>query len=108
MGLVYAHEWLHLCCIFVASVETIIMFDCYGKQEDAINITANSLHPGAILTNLFRHMRVVNGNRHITFLLNAFLDVTLPKFADLRKRLEQIRPAKLINNSSVTLSFCLK
>ncbi|KAJ9164200.1 hypothetical protein P3X46_023803 [Hevea brasiliensis] len=30
-------------------------------KEDAVNITANSLHPGAILTNLFRHMRIVNG-----------------------------------------------
>ncbi|XP_050225163.1 short-chain dehydrogenase TIC 32, chloroplastic-like isoform X1 [Mercurialis annua] len=31
------------------------------KQEDGVNITANSLHPGVISTNLFRHMGVVNG-----------------------------------------------
>ncbi|QHN80150.1 Short-chain dehydrogenase TIC 32 [Arachis hypogaea] len=35
-------------------------------KEDGANITANSLHPGAITTNLFRHTGVVNG------LVNAF------------------------------------
>uniref|UniRef100_A0A2P2JFV7 Short-chain dehydrogenase n=1 Tax=Rhizophora mucronata TaxID=61149 RepID=A0A2P2JFV7_RHIMU len=30
-------------------------------KEDGVNITANSLHPGAIATNLFRHMGVVTG-----------------------------------------------
>ncbi|XP_050225164.1 short-chain dehydrogenase TIC 32, chloroplastic-like isoform X2 [Mercurialis annua] len=30
-------------------------------KEDGVNITANSLHPGVISTNLFRHMGVVNG-----------------------------------------------
>lgn len=30
-------------------------------KEDEVNITANSLHPGAIQTNLFRHLGVVSG-----------------------------------------------
>ncbi|XP_055825933.1 short-chain dehydrogenase TIC 32, chloroplastic-like [Solanum dulcamara] len=30
-------------------------------KEDGVEITANSLNPGAISTNLFRHMTVVNG-----------------------------------------------
>ncbi|XP_021592746.2 short-chain dehydrogenase TIC 32, chloroplastic [Manihot esculenta] len=30
-------------------------------KEDGVNITANSLHPGTISTNLFRHMSTVNG-----------------------------------------------
>ena len=28
---------------------------CFDNQEDGVNITANSLHPGVIATNLFRH-----------------------------------------------------
>lgn len=35
------------------------------QQEDGVNITANALHPGAIVTNLFRHSNVINGN-HFT------------------------------------------
>ncbi|KAL5567966.1 hypothetical protein UlMin_024541 [Ulmus minor] len=30
-------------------------------KEDNVNITANSLHPGAIVTNLFRHNSIVHG-----------------------------------------------
>ncbi|CAL5209553.1 unnamed protein product [Lathyrus oleraceus] len=30
-------------------------------KEDGVNITANSLHPGTIVTNLFRHNSAVNG-----------------------------------------------
>ncbi|CAI0476192.1 unnamed protein product [Linum tenue] len=30
-------------------------------QEDGVNITVNSLHPGSIVTNLLRHHSVVNG-----------------------------------------------
>ncbi|KAF3665208.1 Short-chain dehydrogenase TIC 32, chloroplastic [Capsicum annuum] len=30
-------------------------------KEDGVEITANSLNPGAITTNLFRHMTIVNG-----------------------------------------------
>ncbi|XP_009802403.1 short-chain dehydrogenase TIC 32, chloroplastic-like isoform X2 [Nicotiana tabacum] len=30
-------------------------------KEDGVEITANSLHPGEITTNIFRHMRVVDG-----------------------------------------------
>lgn len=47
--------------------------DGYGKpfkfggflllvQEEGLNITANSLHPGIITTNLFRHFNYGNGN----------------------------------------------
>ncbi|EXB82812.1 hypothetical protein L484_012126 [Morus notabilis] len=30
-------------------------------KEEAVNITANSLHPGAIATNIFRYNAIVNG-----------------------------------------------
>lgn len=33
-------------------------------REDGVNITANSLHPGSITTNLLRHHSVVNGFIH--------------------------------------------
>ncbi|GKU89289.1 hypothetical protein SLEP1_g3446 [Rubroshorea leprosula] len=31
------------------------------KQEEGVDITANSLHPGAIVTNLLRHMSIIHG-----------------------------------------------
>lgn len=37
----------------------------HHDQEDGVNITANSLHPGTIVTNLFRHNSAVNGKYHI-------------------------------------------
>ncbi|XWS61191.1 hypothetical protein CRYUN_Cryun07bG0104600 [Craigia yunnanensis] len=40
-------------------------------KEDGADITANSLHPGAIVTNLFRHMCVVGG------LVNIFGSIAL-------------------------------
>jgi hypothetical protein len=30
------------------------------EQEDGANITANSLHPGVIVTNIFRHDNILN------------------------------------------------
>ena len=35
--------------------------DVFLEQEDGAEITANSLHPGAITTNLFRHHNFVEG-----------------------------------------------
>nr|URX65644.1 putative short-chain dehydrogenase [Euphorbia peplus] len=35
-------------------------------KDDGVNITANSLHPGLIATNLFNHMKILNG------IVNAF------------------------------------
>ncbi|CAN1267453.1 Short-chain dehydrogenase TIC 32, chloroplastic [Linum perenne] len=32
-----------------------------NQQEEGANITANSLHPGIIATNLFRHMTIISG-----------------------------------------------
>jgi NAD(P)-dependent dehydrogenase (short-subunit alcohol dehydrogenase family) len=46
------------------------VLDCFDNQEDGVNITANSLHPGVIATNLFRHnMSLANDNpiRGFTF-----------------------------------------
>ncbi|GMJ13573.1 hypothetical protein like AT4G23420 [Hibiscus trionum] len=40
-------------------------------KEDGVDITANSLHPGGIVTNLFRHMRLVGG------LVNIFGKIAL-------------------------------
>lgn len=37
----------------------------FNEQEDGVDITANSLHPGAIATNLFRHNNIVNGTHFI-------------------------------------------
>ncbi|KAJ4831901.1 Short-chain dehydrogenase TIC 32, chloroplastic [Turnera subulata] len=33
----------------------------YAMQDDGVNITANSLHPGAINTNLLRYHSIING-----------------------------------------------
>lgn len=41
---------------------------CFSKQEEGVDITANSLHPGAIVTNLLRHHGFVNGK--ISHLVN--------------------------------------
>lgn len=39
------------------------MYTCifFLGQEEGLNITANSLHPGVVATNLFRHMNIFNG-----------------------------------------------
>ncbi|XP_017973019.1 PREDICTED: short-chain dehydrogenase TIC 32, chloroplastic [Theobroma cacao] len=42
-------------------------------KEDGVDITANSLHPGAIVTNLFRHKGIVDG------IVNIFGRVALKK-----------------------------
>ncbi|WCJ24139.1 NAD(P)-binding Rossmann-fold superfamily protein [Euphorbia peplus] len=39
-------------------------------KEDGVDITANSLHPGGIVTNIVRHHKIIYG---ITFLLDKFL-----------------------------------
>ncbi|KAG5617036.1 hypothetical protein H5410_016860 [Solanum commersonii] len=36
-------------------------------KEDGVEITANSLNPGAISSNLFRHMTIINGNNFPSF-----------------------------------------
>ncbi|CAI0476193.1 unnamed protein product [Linum tenue] len=41
-------------------------------QEDGVNITVNSLHPGSIVTNLLRHHSVVNGNFLTKFMYYSF------------------------------------
>lgn len=38
---------------------------CFLLQEEGVNITANSLHPGAIATNLLRHHGLIEGNRRL-------------------------------------------
>ena len=37
----------------------------HGDQEDGVDITANSLHPGAIATNIHRYNSVLTGNCRI-------------------------------------------
>lgn len=37
----------------------------HGDQEDGVDITANSLHPGAIATNIHRYNRILTGNYNI-------------------------------------------
>ncbi|KAE9451687.1 hypothetical protein C3L33_16417, partial [Rhododendron williamsianum] len=46
-------------------------------KDNGVEITANSLHPGAIATNLFRHYRLVSGNHIACTVLEAWL---LPSF----------------------------
>ncbi|TXG70947.1 hypothetical protein EZV62_005882 [Acer yangbiense] len=48
---------LLIACI-VDSIVTVVVF---LEQEEGVNITANSLHPGSIVTNLFRHSSIING-----------------------------------------------
>ncbi|KAL2948884.1 hypothetical protein AAZX31_20G148200 [Glycine max] len=38
-------------------------------KEDGVDISANSLHPGTITTNLFRHNSAVNGNYHVVLFM---------------------------------------
>ena len=45
--------------IYVLLSEFCIMY--LIEQEDGADITANSLHPGVIVINLFQHMGVVDG-----------------------------------------------
>uniref|UniRef100_A0A453GZ26 Uncharacterized protein n=1 Tax=Aegilops tauschii subsp. strangulata TaxID=200361 RepID=A0A453GZ26_AEGTS len=36
------------------------MIQFFVEQEEGVNITANSLHPGAIITNLLRHHSIID------------------------------------------------
>lgn len=48
--------------------QTSSICDC--AQEDEVDITANSLHPGGIVTNLFRNSNIMSGKiKHEIFLL---------------------------------------
>jgi len=42
-------------------------------QEDGVDISANSLHPGTITTNLFRHNSAVNGKSTTLFYSCEFM-----------------------------------
>jgi len=35
-------------------------------QEDGVNITANSLHPGATITNIYLRSPLLTGNQYIS------------------------------------------
>ncbi|CAN1267454.1 Short-chain dehydrogenase TIC 32, chloroplastic [Linum perenne] len=41
-------------------------------KEEGANITANSLHPGIIATNLFRHMTIISGKNTLNRIVDAF------------------------------------
>lgn len=56
--------FLHICCFLCMK-----FFLFHLEQEDGVEISANSLHPGTITTNLFRHMPV-NGNYHIVLFIS--------------------------------------
>lgn len=52
---------------------TLAIFDICNyllhlDQEEGVDITANSLHPGAIVTNLFRYSSAINGNYLVLFM----------------------------------------
>lgn len=52
----------------------------YLKQEEGVEITANSLHPGAIVTNLLRHHSFIGGKTlsHLTciqFCLKTYVHI---------------------------------
>lgn len=44
-------------------IQLLCQFDYlfFKQEEGVVDITANSIHPGAISTNLFRHSSIVNG-----------------------------------------------
>lgn len=47
--------------------------DNFFTQENGVGITANSLHPGAIATNLFRHYSLLSGNHQTSYVLALIL-----------------------------------
>jgi len=46
-------------------------------KEEGVNITANSLHPGVIMSNLLRYHSVINGNPLSKFYICLFRNVVL-------------------------------
>lgn len=53
--------------MIIMSALCVKSFKCYIisftlEQEEGANITANSLHPGVITTNLFRNAGIFEGN----------------------------------------------
>lgn len=50
------------CLLAMYIMDTVIMGAWFSEQEEGANITANSLHPGSIVTNLFRYNGVIRGN----------------------------------------------
>jgi len=47
-------------------------------QDDGVNIIANSLHPGGIATNLYRHNSAINGNYYSIILFSLSVNYTSP------------------------------
>ena len=48
------------------------------NQEDGVDITANSLHPGTIATNLFRHRGIyAAGKYYIIFFMQSIMHNSL-------------------------------
>lgn len=54
-------KWFQLFSFFNVNKMWTLYWEFFCEQEDGENITANSLHPGAIATNLFRHHSFVEG-----------------------------------------------
>jgi len=50
------------CLISVFDICNIACFMLHVDQEDGADITANSLHPGVIVTNIFHYSSVLIGN----------------------------------------------
>ncbi|XP_028053923.1 short-chain dehydrogenase TIC 32, chloroplastic-like [Camellia sinensis] len=60
-------------------------------KDDRVEITANSLHPGAIATNLFRHHILFSGNHYFPFSRHLSLSLSLSYINgswELRERLK--------------------
>ncbi|KAJ4831898.1 Short-chain dehydrogenase TIC 32, chloroplastic [Turnera subulata] len=62
-------------------------------KEDAVNITANSLHPGGIHTNLFRYHGVLRGFANI---VGRFTFKTVPQFDHLHSTKYVINVFKML------------
>lgn len=56
---VFNHRFHHITYLWYVTLKWI---DFVIDQEEGVDITANSLHPGAIITNIFRHTHIVSGN----------------------------------------------
>lgn len=57
------------CLLATCIMDTVMVGACFSEQEEGVNITANSLHPGSIVTNLFRYNGFIRGN-HLSISCN--------------------------------------
>jgi hypothetical protein len=60
----FSRYWDSLPLKCMAEEGQLDIFIC--EQEEGVNISANTVHPGVIATSLFKNRTIVNGNSHIS------------------------------------------